>query len=270
MALSAAQCLTLTDKLTALWIAALGTDGSGYGLGTVGASARAYKKATDEQALVIALNDATLIAQLMGSANALVTAVDAYNAIGQAANQHLRDIDSACKAAGLAGVIGLDTFANYYNITAGPWLCLFAPDFRELYKGWANGQAPTATNVYFEVLQSVYTNGMRKLVVGGSQTAGQDIDYTKYAGGFGQIIWSGMSGSGTVTVTGTWRKTDGSVATGDGTYAVSGASGTGVLTPPFTNALLLTVTNIAAGGTLASGTIYAEGKRPTGRTNPPT
>lgn len=271
-AITPAQVVTITDKLAALWIAALGTDGSGYGLGTSGASARAYKKATDLQSAIIALGDAELIALMLGNANDLVDAIDAYAAVGSATKAYLFILDEACRQAGISGVSTLDLFAAHYNLTAATkWQCLLAPEVRELVYA-AVRQYPTSSNVYFEVLQgATYTNGLRKLVVGTGQTAGASIDSDRYAGGFGQIIWSGAAGSGVVTVTGTWRKSDGSLATAsDGTATLSGASGAAVLTPPFTGALLVAVTAIVAAAGVTAGTIYAEAKRPSGRTYPPT
>ncbi len=73
-----------------------------------------------------------------------------------------------------------------------------------------------------------------------------------------------------MTVTGSWRKTDGTIATGDGTATVAAGNSTVALTPPFTSALLLAVTNVVAGTGMSAGTIYAEAARPSGRTNPPT
>jgi hypothetical protein len=123
--------------------------------------------------------------------------------------------------------------------------------------------------VYFEVLQGTdYPNALRKLVVGTGQTAGYTIDAMMYAGGFAHLKWSGVTGSGTATVTGIWRKPDGTTATGNGTANVSGASGAASITPPFTDALILSCSNISVSGVTA-GTLYVEAHRPFGRSNPP-
>lgn len=277
-AIAVADIVEIADKLTAYWVAALGTDGSGYGLRTSGASGGAWAKADDIVDLVIALGDIDQIVSLADPAKTLRNATDAFSVIGRLAEVFINALDTeALRSAGVASISSvntLDTFLTYYNTgSGGPWNALMAPDFRNIFYAAKRGY-PTATNVYLEVLQgSTYTNGLRKLVVTGAgtgtQTAGYDIDSDDYAGGFGQVIMSGITGSGVVTVTGTWRKTDGTVAEGAGTATVSG-NNTFVLTPPFTNALLLTVTNIAAANGITSGTLYAEAKRPTGRTNPPT
>ncbi len=151
-----------------------------------------------------------------------------------------------------------------------PWNALLSPSWRFLHYAVLSSY-PSAPNVFFEVLQgSVYANGLRKLIVGTGQTAGYDIDSTAYAGGYGRIKWTGATGTDTVTVTGDWRKTDGTLhVAGAGTATLSGASGTAVLTPPDTNALLIKVTGIVAGGSISAGTIYAEAVKPASRANPP-
>ncbi len=275
-AISAANVITFLDKETALWLAGLGTDVAAYGLRTVGASAGAYKKAADQVAAVQALSDEYVQAILLSGAITARTNIDAFKVIGPTRKPFLDVLEAACAQAGLSGIQTLDAFLTYYNTATGgggPWNCLQAPDFRDLFYSW-KGAYPTATNLYFEILQgATYTNAIAKWIVSGAGTgnltAGTNIDSTKYAGGFGQVNVSGLTGSGVVTVTGNWRKTDGTVATGAaGTATVSG-NGVTVLTPPFTNALLLTVTAIAAANGITAGTIYAEAKRPSGRSNPP-
>jgi hypothetical protein len=271
-AITPATVVTLTDKVGAAYIAAIGTDASTYGLGTVGATARAYKKASDLLTLVLATSDNDQIIRMLAGAQSTMNNVDALFAMQGPLTPFLAALTDTCKSAGLAATIkSLDDFATYYNLNATPWQCLFAPDYAQAHKAW-KGAMPTNWNTYFEVLQgATYANGLRKLVVVGStQTAGQDIDNTLYAGGFGQITWSGATGTGVVTVTGTWRKIDGTIETAAGTASLSGASGTAVLTPPTANDLLLTVTSVSAAAGVTAGTIYAEAKRPTGRTNPPT
>jgi hypothetical protein len=274
-AISAASIILLADKLVAYWLAALGTDAAAAGMRTVGAAAGAYKKADDLVELVKDLDDIDQLATLADGVRTFRNNTDAYNSVGGIAGPLINNLDVECQrsagVASLASVNTLDTFLTYYNVgTGGPWNALMSPDYRNLYYA-AKKSYPTAWNVYQEILQGgTYANGMRRLVVGTGQTAGQGIDSTQYAGGFGQIKWSGASGSGAVTVTGTWRKIDGSVDTGDGTANLSGASGTAVLTPPFANALLLTVTAISAVVGVSAGTIYAETAKPSGRTNPPT
>ena len=265
--------VALLDKTAAAWIAGLGTDASTYGTGTIGATARAYGKAGDVQDLIIATADPDQIEALIPGANALVAGVDAYASLGRAAQAWMSGLDQVSRRAAISGVQTLYQFLSYYNTGAGgPWLALAPQEFGELYYG-ARNQRLTAANVYREVLQgSTYSNGLRKLIVGTGQTAGQDIDSSLHAGGFGQIKWSGATGSGVVTVTGTWRTVAGVIVTGHGTASLSGSSGTATLTPPSTatGGLLVTVTAIAAAAGVTAGTIYAEATKPSGRTNPPT
>jgi hypothetical protein len=200
--------------------------------------------------------------------NAAAANVDAAAYVASVLQTEYSALAALCTASGITGVSSMDTFCTYYNVGAGgPWAALLSPDYRTLYGIFNNDTYPTAYNVYFEVLQgATYANGLRSLAVGGAQTAGQDIDSAKYAGGFGQIKWAGATGSGTVTVTGTWRKTDGTLRTAAaGTAALSGATGTAVLTPPAANELLVLVTGIAVDAGITAGTIYAEAARPAGR-----
>src|ERR1051325_9662382 len=115
-AISAATVVSLTDKLTALWLAALGTDATGYGLGTSGASGRAITKASDPRTLVLALADFDLVDGLLKPSHTLTTAVDAPPVIGNLTGQFLDALEKLCKNAGVPGVSSLDTFAKNYNL----------------------------------------------------------------------------------------------------------------------------------------------------------
>ncbi|GIV22144.1 MAG: hypothetical protein KatS3mg023_3895 [Armatimonadota bacterium] len=263
-AVSSATVVSLTDKMTAWYLQVK----SALGNGTSGASA----KAVDLQNIVLALGDYQQVVALLQPSETVRNAslADVY-APGTMAI-FLSALNNLCAQSGLNGVSDLNTFASYYNIGAGgAWNCLFAPDFRELYGLWSNGTYPNAHNTYFEVLQGgTYPNALRKLVIGSGQTAGYDIDDAKYAGGYAQLKWSGVSGSGNVNVSGLWRKTDGTTAVGNGTISVSTASGTGSITPPYAGALILSCSNINVPAGITAGTFYVEAVRPTGRSNPPT
>lgn len=277
-AISTASIITLADKLTAYWLACLGTDAGQMGMRTEGATGGGWAKADDIVDLVLALADIDQIVSLADAARTLRTATDAYNSVGALAAPFVNALNQeALRSAGVAGIANvntLDTFLTYYNTgDGGDFACLMPPDFRAMYYA-AKKAYPSAWNVYFEVIQgATYANGLRKLVVTGAgtgnQTAGEAISSSNYAGGVGKIIVSGITGSGVVTVTGTWRLVDGTVTTGDGSVTAS-ANTTYTLTPPATGALLLTVTGIAAANGITAGTIYAEAHRPAGRTNPPT
>jgi hypothetical protein len=269
MALTASQLTTLTDYDGQTYVKALGNASSDIGLGdssqAIGSDWGVSKNVRNQIASALAFQSVDFLSYI-SALNSTATRIDAASYVAGVLQPEYNALVSLCASSGISGVSSLDTYCSYYNTGAGgPWSALLSPDFRTLYGILNVGSYPSPWNVYFEVLQgTTYTNGLRKLVVGGSQTAGQDIDPNKYAGGFGQVKWTGVTGSGSASVTGTWRKTDGSTQTGDGAAAIAGASGTAVLTPPFPNALLLSVTNISVTG-LSAGTIYVEAKRPTGR-----
>ena len=219
---------------------------------------------------VLASNDYDQVDALLRLSRGLYDASLADTFAAGTASGFLSALNNLAARAGISGVSDLNSFATYYNLQASTkWQCLFAPLFRHLYGLWRGGNYPSAHNVYFEVLQgSRYPNALRKLVVGGSQTAGATIPDTQYAGGFPFLKWSGVSGSGTATITGNWRKTDGTTATGNGSANVSGASGEVAITPPFTGALILSCTNISTSG-ITAGTLYVEARRPSGRIRVP-
>lgn len=263
-AITPASVVSLTDKITAWYLAVK----SGLGNGSSGAS----QKAVDLQTLTLQLNDYQQEIALLQPSEAVRTASRADVYAPSTISVYLSALSNLCAQAGISGVTDLNSFATYYNIThTTKWQCLFAPDFRELYGLWRNGTYPSPHNVYFEVLQgATFTNGLRRLIVGTGETAGYAIDESAYAGGYAQVKWSGASGSGTVSVQGLWRKTDGTTAVGTGTASVSGASGTASVTPPFTGALILTCTSLTVTSGITAGTFYAEAVRPSGRSNPPT
>lgn len=265
--------LPITDKLTA-WYLSQKT-----------AMDAAAVKAQDCEDLIIGtsivagIGDYTIETTLMAPFHNLVLGSTSAGIAQALGSNPLASLENSCSAAGLglsiSTILGIETFAENYNITdATKWQCLFAPNFRDLWMVWRSSSTPQAYNYYFEVLQgATYTNGLRKLVVVAStptQTAGTDIDSTKYAGGYGQIVTTGFAGtSDTVTVTGLWRKTDGTTHSANGTATVTG-NNTYVLTPPAANELLITCTGITAGANITGLTCYVEAKRPAGRTNPPT
>jgi hypothetical protein len=256
------QVVAYTDNLSAWYLQVQ----SGLGNGSSGASA----KAQDMMDILLNCNNYDELDALLRPTKSLLDASIFSNFVSGTVPVFLSALSNLCGRSGLSGVSDLNSFATYYNLQhTTKWQCLFNPVFRAVYALWRGGTYPSAHNVYFEVLQGTdYPNALRKLVVGTGQTAGYTIDDTMYAGGFAYVTWSGVSGSGTVTVTGTWRKTDGTTATGNGTANVSGASGSATITPPFSNALILSCSNISVSG-ITAGTLYVEARRPSGRTNPP-
>jgi len=259
--LSAANMITLCDKLTAEWLAAKA------GLNT------AYSKAQDNETTIAGL-DADVRAALTAGFTSHRVAIDPFAALFRTMAAPLTLLKAEAARTGLSGVNSINSFLTYYNIGAGkPWNCLMAPDFRDLHYA-ATKAYPSPYNVYFEVLQGgTYTNALRKSVVTGAgadtETAGFSIDDTKYAGGVAKLNVSGLTGTGTITFAGLWRKEDGTTATGNGSQSVTGNGLVTVGTLPFTNALLLTCTSVTIPAGISAGTVYVEAHRPTGRTNPP-
>jgi len=251
-----------TDKLSAWYLQVQ----SGLGNGSSGASA----KVQDMMDILLNCLNYDELDALLRPTKSLLDASMFTNFVSGTVPVFLSALSNLCGRSGLSGVSDLNTYATYYNLQhSTKWQCLFNPVFRSVYALWRGGTYPSPHNVYFEVLQGTnYPNALRRLVVGTGQTAGYTIDETMYAGGFAHLTWSGVSGSGTATVTGTWRKTDGTTATGNGTANVSGASGSASITPPFSNALILSCTNITVTG-ITAGTLYVEARVPPSRSNPP-
>lgn len=269
-----ANVVTISDQMAGLYLRALGSSATGDGLGTGGSTYGAWKAAKDIETSAIETAKYDVITILGPAFRALKNASDVNVLAAVYLAPAINALGVACSNAGvveqLSGVADLDTYATYHNLTATTkWGCLFAPEFRDAYFA-ALARSPMAHNVYYEVLQAGSNNAMGKRIYGSGAgySSGTAVDSTKYAGGFGQVKAASLDVGGTVTVAGTWRKTDGSTATGNGTATVSSGSSTVVLTPPFTAALLISVTDITA-TSVTSGTLYAESARPSGRPSPP-
>lgn len=271
-----AQMVAWTDLVAAGAIKLIGTTGNAEGLGTGGWGAS--KSAVDLNAALKATDDDDLLSEGL-SATILLKS---KTLLAGLATEIYAPICTALARMGAKDTVSLatsfDEFCRYYNIGAGgPYACLLAPEFVQIYALSGAGTLSQYAG-FFSIKQgTLYTNAIAKKVVGGAFTAGTNVNSALYAGGRARIKWSGMSGTGAVTVTGTWRKADGTlVLAKTGAYTISAAaSGTEDLVPHSTDVgtggLLVAVDDagIAAGGTLASGTIYVETHEPTGRTYPP-
>ena len=269
------QMVAWTDFVAAGAIKLIGTTGNAEGLGT--GAWGASKSAVDLNAALKATDDDDLLSEGLAASIHLKN----KTLLAGLATEIYAQICTALARMGakdtVSGATTFDEFCRYYNIGAGgPYTCLLAPEFVQLYALSGAGVLSQYAG-FFSIKQgTLYANAIAKKVVGGSFTAGTNVDATLNAGGRGRVKWSGMTGSGTITVTGTWRKADGTlVLAKTGTYACSAASGTEDLVPHpsdvGTGGLLVAVDDagIASGGTLASGTIYVETHEPTGRTYPP-
>lgn len=276
MAITAAHVVTLTDHLATEYVRLRGVTGQAYGMGTSGDTERAFDKASDFESAVLAMSG-DVAQYLVGAAATAKKLCDINDRGFFYAAGRLASLKLACAQAGLANVTSIDLFARYYNTGDGaPWNCLFSPYFRLAYYAVLKAY-PTNTNVFFQCKQgevfegTTFTNALRKGAVTGAgaetETAGFDIDADSYAGGIGKITMSGITGSGTLTIAGTWRKPDGTTETGDGTANVTG-DGTFTLTPPTADSLLLACSALTTPAGISAGTYYVETYAPAGRTHP--
>lgn len=273
--ISAAAVNSVLDMAVQFSLRAIGTSPAGVGLGRSGSGWGAAGSAASLREAVRGIADAGIVADLIRPAVSLAQTTDGVamavrrlepmlNALERHVRLNREDPD----------LTTLDAYLDHLN-TGGStkWLGLQAPHWREVATSWRSGLAPLATNVYFEVLEgSAYPSGLGALTVGAGFTPGATIDASLYAGGFPWIKWSGASGSGTITVTGTARNpATREVATGrTWTASLSGATGQLALipggpSPAPTDALIVAVSGITADGGVTAGTILVEARRPAGR-----
>lgn len=279
---STSTLVKFLDECTHAMILAEGdnTSGSGYpngyGIGTEGGSSGAAGRLQQMLTDIGAETDPAFPGQVYSSLAVAVERVNAIDLIGLELRRVLGRVNAHAKVYGGANFSSLDTWLTYLNITSGTWEGLMDQRWNDLYPIYRNGTAPTVTNVYREVLQGtsdaarhLFTNGLRKGVVTGSgaelETAGQDIDSATYAGGIPAIIISGITGTGTITVTGTFRKRSDSqvesgvtatfAVTGNGTFYRSGGTASA-------DALILTATSLTTPAGISAGTYYVEAHRP--------
>ena len=274
--IAAAAVCSVLDELTAWWVRSLGAVGTETGLGstaqTWGASHAALDLATAiagiddlEPSLDLGRSVLTLQENTTAAKIALLKVLPVFNAL----DRHCQ------KRAAIAAVVSFDTYLTYLNCThATKWQTLAESKFRDLYYA-CKGVYPSVNNVYQEVLQgSAYANGLRKLIVGTSQTAGATIDSAKYCGGFPTIIVSNITGSGVVTVTGSQYNPATKTVTAGKTWTVTASGNTtytlvpGGATAADTDSLIVAVSDISAAAGITVGTIYAQATRPSGRTIP--
>ena len=204
------------------------------------------------------------------SARALSNGLSWQSYLNRQMQQHISNLNSYAGAAGLSGVTGINSFGTYYNSGAGgPWNCLFAPDFADVYDALFPASPLSPLNVYSHAIAN-----MGQLTVTGSGAGtfagGTGVNTAKYAGvGAAQLTVTSFAGStGTVTVTGTNQ----AGVTGR-TWTVSvTANGTYALVPTVASDLLVSVQGISipASTLLASTLIVVNGLIPAGRTDPPT
>jgi hypothetical protein len=268
--LSTANLVTILDELIYA-NAQMDGDGATYGIGETGDAWGAQDSIADAIAVITGSADEDVQSDLVGAFRSLATKCTAsqvtktqFRGVLGALNRHLL-------REGSGNFTDIESALDYLNVGTGTkWQSLMHPRWRTIWNLFKGGSTyPSRHNLYFEVLASVYANGLRKLVVGTGQTAGQDIA-SSYAGGFPKLLVSGFAGtSGVVTVTGTEYnpatevatagKTWTATVTGDGTFTM--AVGTAA-----TDSLILAASSISAAGSITAPTsIILEAHRPTGR-----
>ena len=260
--------------------------GSSYGIGVVGDTTYSYGALDDLLGDISTTADADVIGGLYSTAKAARDSTYAERIAVRQMQGILERLAGLCRAANIdSSITNIETFLTYYNTGAGgDWNALMpGPQWRELYYQWKRAY-PSISNLYFEIVQggtfrgTTYTNALAKFVVSGAGagtlTDGAAVDTTKYAGGVGYLVVSGLAGSGNVTVTGTgWDPATGAITasstwitsvSGDGSTAIVVGAGTAPA-----GCLLNNVTNISIAAGITAGTIYVECRKPTGRESIP-
>lgn len=254
-----------TDKLAAGYLAALGTSGSGLGLGdsTIVSDASAFgldRKMRDILNHLQALTDYDQSHSLLEAAHNAKTNAPAELVVPGIISNLFGALNADCAAAGLTGVNSIDAYSTYWNLN-GPSTALLAPEFSDLYL-LIRGVRPTLANVYSPAIAN-----MGQRAFGGGFSDGTAVDTTKYGGVAllqAQISsWAGTSG--TLTVTGT-NQAGQTGRTWTGTIA---GNGNVTLTPGVATDLCADVTGITLPGSLSAGTIIIAGLVPAGRSAPP-
>ena len=268
---SAADLGTFMDDIVNLYVLGIGNATAGCGLGDATGAFGASLAASNLKSDLLSMTSTDFIVQIAAATKRLFDNLDGKKILARGyAAPVLSLIESHIRAAGVdATVTSLETYLKYLNVgSGGTWACLMPYQWRDLYYKWKNAY-PAVYNVYFEILQgSTYPNGLRKLVIGTGQTAGTDVDYTKYCGGFPYLNVASRTGTDVVTVTGTaYDPVAKAISTGKTWTCTVNNTGQFVLnvgTAP-ANSLIVAVTNISAGASLSAGTMYVEAHRPTSR-----
>lgn len=284
--LTSSQAFKVIDELVTAYNRALGSSGSGMGLGdgsfgmsAVGPILRGLIEGSGDSTFCDADLQKILAPLVIGlQGQALATAVfpniwgPFVSAISTVAS-NARVVD--------ASITNLDSFLAWYNYLnpSTHWNCLCPPEWYNVSLACFGGIAPKPKNIYFPVTlngtvngetfthalgQVTYTTGSA-----GSFVAGKIVDITKYAGGFAYLKWTGGSGSGAWSVTVTGLDQDGNAETFTYSSGSSiGSAGSVVMVP--TNrawSLVSKVTAIVATG--VTGALFSiEGHAPSGRTYP--
>jgi hypothetical protein len=271
MGVIAAEELNLAiDDMVWAYVKALGTAGSGYGIGQPEGAYGSGKYLQDGYSRLGNSTNPDPIIDFGKAWRSFRDSVDPETIFGEKARALVAAMDRHARRFGGANYSTLETLLRYFNTGAGgTWTMLQDRRWRDIFNAVKGGSNyPEEYNLFFEVLQgSTYANAVRKLVVGTGETAGQTIDHTLSAGGIPALNVSSFAGSSdTVTITGTFydpatkaietaKTVTFTVGNNGRFYRVGGTAAA--------NALLISLTAIAAGANITAGTtIYAEAERP--------
>lgn len=261
------------DECIRYYLKMLGTSGSGYGMGIKNGAWGAAGAATNLDTLLLSMTDTEPIAALIDQVRELRDRTDGATVASGYLTPPIGALQAHVVAQQITDVTDLESYLKRLNVLLGSkWGALQDPNWRDIWFNVSGGVYPEEYNLYFEVLQgATYPNALRKLVVGTGETAGFAIDSSKYAGGFPKLNVSGLTGSDTVTVTGTaydpatmavaTSKTWTASVTGNGVVALAPGGGS----PAPADSLIVAAGAIAAGAGITAGTIYVEAHRPAGR-----
>lgn len=281
--LGTAQLNKMIDELVHAMVLAEGdaATGSGYpngyGTGTEGGSSGAAGRLQQILTDLGAETDASIAGAFQPTLARVIEDVSAIKLIGRAVRRYLGRLNSHARQYGGSNFSSIETWLTYLNTGGGgPWAALQDQRWRDLYHQYASAY-PAVNNVYFEVLQGAadaprhfYTDALYKVVFSGAGTGtptdGIEIDSTKYAGGVPALIMSGISGLGSIAITGTFfNPATSAVETGKTAVFSVAANGRHYRTTGGTahaDALILGVESASLPAGITAGTFYIEAERP--------
>jgi hypothetical protein len=250
---------------------------NGYGVGTEGGSSGAAGRLQQILTDLGAESDASIAGAFQPTLARVIDDVSAIKLIGRAVRRYLGRLNSHARQYGGSNFSSIETWLTYLNTGGGgPWAGLQDQRWRDLYYQFATAY-PSVHNVYCEVLQGtaderrhLYTNALYKVVFSGAgagtPTDGVQIDSTQFAGGVPALIMSGLSGLGSITITGTFfNPSTGAIETGKTAVFSVAANGRHYRAAGGTahaSALILGVDSASLPAGITAGTFYIEAERP--------
>lgn len=298
--ISVASLNLVLDHRMREYARALGTSGSGYGVGDDAASFGASASDSAALAAVLASADDDVIGDLRQSFSQTNSARGISDYIYWKSKRCKDALDRHIKNRGGLGAdsANLHAYLKYLNYgTATKWQAqqdgrIFRPWYyamTDASRDGTGGSYPEARTCYFEVLQGtldaanhLYTLGMGRFVATGAGagnftaatlegdliTNGSGfgmIDTSKWAPAIPHIVVSGITGSGVVTVTGKGYKPNGTTESAVTWTATATGNGTFALAvgSAAADSRIYEVTNIGIAAGISAGTIYVLAMRNT-------